>query len=64
MTAWGRVDAWAASRDGRYYVGTAGPTFRIVDEAVGEEIVKVSPGEDPSIAIWRGITALLVRAGG
>jgi hypothetical protein len=51
-------------RDGRYYVGTAGPTFRVVDEAIGEELVKASADEDPSLAVWRGVQALLARSSG
>jgi hypothetical protein len=64
VTCWGKIDAWVASRDGRYYIGTAGPTFRVVDEAVGEEIVKVGPDEEPSVALWRAVQALISRAGG
>jgi len=62
--AWtGNIDAWLSLREGRYIVWTAGLTFRVVDEDVGEEIVHVAPDEDVSTAVWkRGVQALVTRA--
>jgi len=62
LTLFGNIDAWLSRGQDRYIVWTSGLTFRVVNESVGEVIVRVQPDEDVSTAIWkRGVLILIGR---